>query len=374
MLDTFQNWYKNRHEYAREWKKKTGGKVLGYFCTFVPEEILYAANILPVRVLGNHEPQSVTEPHIFAMYCPFCRDCLAQGLQGKFDYLDGIIIAQSCLHLRQAFSSWKIHIPTSFAYYLPFPHTVQTKRAYPYLTTELEYLKSSLVKWTGEKISDSDIEKAVDIYNQNRRLLKEVYNLRKNLNPPITGTEVMYLVLSSQVIDKKEHNNALKELLVSLENRNLNLRNKTRLMILGSENDDTNFMKMVEGLNAVFVIDDHCTGTRYFYKEVEKNEDVVGAIAKRYIEKPPCPSKDWPERWRIPHIISLAKEFNVKGAIIIQQKFCDPHELDIPAITRTFNNNGIKTLFLEFDVTVPFGQFKVRVEAFLEMLEQEDLF
>ena len=72
--------------------QRTGGKVIGYFCTYVPEEILHAAGVLPVRILGSHEPQDVTEPHIFGMYCPFCRDCLAQGLQGRYDYLDGIMI------------------------------------------------------------------------------------------------------------------------------------------------------------------------------------------------------------------------------------------------------------------------------------------
>jgi benzoyl-CoA reductase subunit C len=80
------------------------------------------------------------------------------------------------------------------------------------------------------------------------------------------------------------------------------------------------------------------------------------------------------DRSRIDHILKLAKDYDVKGAIVIQQKFCDPHELDIPAITKELNNAGIKTLFLEFDVTVPIGQFKIRVEAFLEMLQEEDLF
>ena len=86
MMEKFKEWYEQRHTYAKEWKKKTGGKVAGYFCTYVPEEILYAADVLPVRILGSHEPQDVTEPHIFGMFCPFCRDCLAQGLQGRYDY------------------------------------------------------------------------------------------------------------------------------------------------------------------------------------------------------------------------------------------------------------------------------------------------
>ena len=71
--------------------------------------------------------------------------------------------------------------------------------------------------------------------------------------------------------------------------------------------------------------------------------------------------------------IALAKAYDVQGAIIMQQKFCDPHELDIPSMTKALNGAGIKTLFLEFDVTVPIGQFKVRVEAFLEMLSEEEI-
>lgn len=144
MIEMFQEFYENRHEYAKNWKEKTGGMVVGYFCTYVPEEILYAVGILPIRILGSHEPQNITEPHIFGMYCPFCRDCLAQGLQGRYDYLDGIMISQSCLHIRQAFSSWKIHKPVPFSYYLTMPHNVQSPRAIPFLTSELGRFKKQL--------------------------------------------------------------------------------------------------------------------------------------------------------------------------------------------------------------------------------------
>jgi len=107
---------------------------------------------------------------------------------------------------------------------------------------------------------------------------------------------------------------------------------------------------------------------------VEPQEDRLKAIAQRYVDRPACPSKDWPKRSRLPHILSLAKDYNVSGAILIQQKFCDPHELDIPATIESLKQIGIPAQFLEFDVTVPLGQFKTRVEAFLEMLREEDLY
>jgi len=374
--EVFKDWYENRHDYAKEWQKRTGGRVMGYFCTYAPEEIMYAAGILPVRVLGSHEPQAVTEPHIFGMFCPFCRDCLAQGLKGRFDYLDGIMISQSCLHLRQAFTSWRLHVPISYNYYLPFPHGVQNPPAYKYLTSELQAFQKSIEDWTGKKITNEALDKAIEVYNTNRRLMRQIFELRQAKTPPISGLDAMYLALSSQMVDKAEHNVVLEQLLKRLQDRAPagNGNSHIRLMFVGSENDDTSFIKMVEGLGADIVIDEHCTGTRYFWNEVEPQEDRLAAIAARYIDRPPCPSKDWPARRRIPHIVGLAKDYGVQGAVLIQQKFCDPHEFDMPAIGQALKKEGIPSYNLELDVTVPLGPFKIRMEAFLEMLRGEELF
>lgn len=374
MLTQFQNWVENRHEYAKKWKQKTGGKVLGYFCTYIPEELCYAADILPVRIIGSHEVQDVTEPHIFGMYCPFCRDCLAQGLKGRYSYLDGIMISQSCLHIRQAFTSWQLHIPVDYSYYLPMPNFVQSKRAYPYLTAELERFKESIEKWIGRKISDEAIDRGIELMNTNRQLLRQLYELRRAQKPPLTGLEAMYVALSAQIVDKHEHSKILKKTIEELKTKEVSREPGQRLMIIGSEDDDTTFMKMVESLGATFVIDEHCTGSRYFWNDVQPAHNRLAAIAARYIERPACPSKDWPERRRLQHILKLAKDYSVQGAIIMQQKFCDPHELDNPSIIKMLKEHNIPSLFLEFDVTVPIGQFRIRVEAFLEMLKQEELF
>lgn len=376
MFDTFRTWSKERHSYAREWKRRTGGKVLGYFCTYVPEEILYAAGVLPVRILGSHEPSGLTEPHIFGgMFCPFSRDCLAQGLKGRYDYLDGLMIAQSCLHIRQTFCSWQKHRPVDFSYYLCMPHNVQSPHAEGYLAGELLQFKEAVEKWTERRMAEEDLKRSIATYNQSRRLLHAVYATRKSENPPLTGEEAMEVVVSNQVTDKSEHNRALEDLLKGLPERKLNRPTGTRLMLIGSENDDIPFLRMLEGLGATVVADEHCTGTRYFWNEVGSGEDAIRAVARRYVQRPPCPTKDWMPRKRIEHTLALAREYRVAGAVLIQQKFCDPHELDIPAVRSALEGAGIPTLFLEFDVTVPTGQFKTRCEAFLEMLQQEeDLF
>jgi benzoyl-CoA reductase subunit C len=376
MFEQFKQWYEQRHEYARDWKARTGGKVVGCFCTYEPEEILYAADILPVRAYGSHQPSSVTEPHIFGMFCPWTRDVLAQGLQGKYDYLDGITTSQSCLHFRQCFTSWEKHVPSEFSYYLPMPHGVQTKGGLEYFTQELRRFKEALEEWTGSEITNESLREGIEVMNENRRLLTQLYELRQAENPPLTGKEALWIVASAQMTDKREHSRALKELLEELPNRGLNRDPGTRLMLVGSENDDVEFIEMSEALGSTFVVDENCVGTRYFWGEVklDRFDDPLEAIAARYLERPACPAKDWPQLTRWVHIERLARDWKVQGAILMQQKFCDPHELDIPTIKRRLEEMGVRTLFLEFDVTMPSGQFRTRVEAFLEMMRDEELF
>jgi benzoyl-CoA reductase subunit C len=374
MFEKFFDWYDNRHDYARKWIADHGGEVVGCFCSYAPEELIYAAGLLPMRMLGSHEPQDVTEPHLFGMYCPFCRDVLAQGLKGRYDYMKGIMISQSCLHLRQSFTSWRNHVPVDYAYYLYMPSKVQTEHAYPYLKSEFEKFKKSLEDWTDKKITDDTLREAAELYNENRRLMHEVYDLRKQADPAVSGLEAMVMVASSFFVDKKDHNAELKRILPELKNRKLENETGSRLMIVGSEDDDTEFVKMVESVGATIVSDDHCTGSRYFWNLTEFNGDIMQDIANRYVDRPPCPSKDWEERQRFPHILQMAKDFNVDGIILIQQKFCDPHECDIPILKQYLNDNDIPTLFLEFDVTVPLGPMRIRVEAFLEILSEEELF
>ncbi len=371
-MNSFHDVVARRHDYAREWKARTGGKVLGYFCTYVPEELVRAAGVLPVRILGSHEPDNVAERHIYTMYCPFCRDCLAQGLRGRYDYLDGIAIAHSCIHIRQAFSSWRLHVPISYDYYIFMPAKPQSPAAQVLLAKEFQAFRESLEEWTGTPITQDSLRESVETVNTGRSLLKEVYGLRKSKTPPLTGAEAMEMTVASQMMDRREHNVLLERALTDLKVRPPGGDAGVRLMIVGSEDDDTEMLRLIESLGATVVIDDHCTGSRHFWNLVEPTGDLIGDLARRYVERPPCPQKDWEGRRRLEHIRPLAREYGVQGAIVIQQKFCDPHELDNPVIISVLQDElRIPCLFLEFDVTIPVGQLKVRIEAFLEMLKLE---
>jgi len=383
-LKRFSEWVDTRHDYAQRWKKETGGKVVGYICTYVPEEILYAANILPVRILGSKVPDSSSRVYHHDMWCPFSHDCLSTALRGDFDYLDGIVTTLSCLHMRQVFWLMRDKCEFDWSYFIPFPHgTTNNPYAEEYAASELENFKVAVEEWTGSKITKSDLEASIEIYNKNRKLMKKIYELRKGDNPPITGLHSMEMVLASQLVDKKAHNEVLESLLEKLENVESDREQGSRLMLIGSENDDRDFMRLVEyeiNYPATFVFEEHCTGARYFWSQISQNNNLVEALAKYYVDRIPCPSKDWgaaegkDERRRFSFIKEIAKEYRVDGTILMQQKFCNPHELDIPGLRDLFKELNIPTYTLEFDQTTPVGQFSTRVEAFLESIGEEILF
>jgi benzoyl-CoA reductase subunit C len=128
---------------------------------------------------------------------------------------------------------------------------------------------------------------------------------------------------------------------------------------------------MLEELGCTVVIDEHCTGSRYFWDDVIPQEDRLSAIASRYITRWPCPAVSSEFNDRGDRIMQHAKDWDAQGVLLYQQKFCDPHEFDIPSLAHNFKELDIPTLVLEFDVTIPFGQFRTRIEAFLEMAELE---
>ena len=268
-----------------------------------------------------------------------------------------------------------MHVPTvQWDYFVPMPNEVQSPHARKAHYAEVQSFREFLQALTGKPLTDEMLREALDVVDENRRLLRELFEYRKAADPQVTGVEALLAGLTAQFIDKREHNEELRKVLAALPKRNLNRPEGVRFMTIGSENDDVAFMAMIESVGGTIVIDDQCSGTRYFWNQSNKDADPIKAIADRYCDRPACPTKDYPDHTRYEHVLGLAKEYNARAAIFLQQKFCDPHEGDYPDLKRHLEANGVPTLFLEFDITNPIGPFRIRVEAFLETLTEEDLF
>ncbi|MFH1350458.1 MAG: 2-hydroxyacyl-CoA dehydratase family protein [Pseudomonadota bacterium] len=377
IIEHFRHITENTHEYAKSLQER--GKILaGYMCTHVPEEILYAAGIIPVRVLSSHVSQAMTRSYIHETYCSFSHDCAYQGLQHHYDYLDLIVHSSSCIHMAEAFNVWvRFAGFQQKSFLISFPHIIHTKHAGGFMVESFGEFKQFVEKFAKKAITDDDLERAIKVYNHTRRLLKRLWEFLRRDNPPITGAEVATVTLACQVMDKQECNQMLEQLIERLEAEPGKGPPGVRLMVTGGACDDLRIFDLIEHLNysTSLIFIDSCTAARYFWFEVpEDRPDKLEAIAEGLISRIPCPAKDTVpgtgEKKRFRFIQQFIQDFKPDGVIFLYQRFCSPQSMDIVALKPIVDMLGIPWTELELDTTVPITQFGTQLEALVEIIKQ----
>ncbi len=362
----FKEMVKNRHEYAKAWKQRTGGKVVGYYEPYMPEELVYAAGCLPVRILGEHEPDCLSEKWMYGACYPV-RDMLNMFLNGRYDYVDGLINVEGCQWMYHTFEATMRNKPELFYHYFFLPDYTDAPTSRDVTRSELEVFKGRLEQWLGTEITTEAIDHAIAVYNENRRLLRRIYELRRAYKTVILGSEAMSVVMACQVMDKAEINEILKAFLDELESREP-YGDRIRLMLVGSETHGVELEELIESLGANIVIDELDTGSSYFWNDVIEQKDRLLAIALRYLGRPHNPIKDNNWRRRPQHIFELSEDYMVDGVIIAKQIYCHLHGTDNYAVWKMLRERNIPYTYFERDNTLPEEETGLRIEAFLNML------
>jgi len=357
----------NRHDYAREWKKRTGGKVVGYFEPYFPEELAYAFGVLPVRIMARHEADDITDRQMYGNCYP-SRDMLNQFVLGRYDYIDGIVYTEGCQWMFNTFQTIVNNNPGMFNHYLFVPDFPEGNKSKDVLRTELSVFSNVLATLTGRTITNEDIDKAIEICNTNRRLLRRIYELRRADRLVVSGSESMDALLASQVMDKVDANALLEDILVKLEEREP-YPDGIRLMLIGSETWDASVEKLVESIGAHIVIDELDNGSSYIWNEVIPQKDRLMAISLRYLGRPHCALKDSAWRRRLDHIFRLYEDFQAEGVIIAKQIYCHPHGTAMYAISKMLRERNIPYHVFERDTTLPEQETRMRMESFISMVK-----
>ena len=363
----FKTLVENRHEYARAWKARTGGKVLGYFETYFPEEIAYAAGMLPVRVLARHEVDDISDKWIYSSCYPV-RDMVNQLLKGRYDYVDGLVNVEGCQWMYNAFEVMMNNREGLFYHYLFLPDYTDAATSKDVTKNEFGVLIDRFKRWTGKTVADADLDEAIEVYNHNRLLLRRINELRRADRPVITGSEMMNLVLADQVMDKAEMNVVLEAFIKELAGRKPG-PDKIRLMIVGSETWDARLEELAEAQGANVVVDELDNGTSYYWNNVLPQEDRLMALALRYLGRPHSALKDNNYRRRPQHIFELAEDFNVDGVLLEKQIYCHTHGSDMYAVWKILRERYIPYHYFERGSLLPEDETAARLEAFLSMLK-----
>lgn len=352
--------------------RREGRKIFGWLCTYTPEEILHAAGILPIRITGHSSEVELDDgtAYLYVNNCSFSRSCLQLGLRGEYDFLDGVVGGSTCDGVRRLFDLWRHYIGTPFHHVLTVPRKFGARAQRLYLS-EVEKLVRHLEEWLGSEIEDEALRRSIHLYNESRRLLRELYDLRRLDAPPISGAEIMEVLNASFRMPREEYNGWLGELLEEVRASGEPHGGRARLMVVGSILTNPEFIRGIERQGGLVVTDELCTSTRYWGDPVviEEGRSLTEAVARRYLSNFPC-ARMYPSDERFNRILDAARRFRVDGVISQTIRYCVPYAHDLPLLTKRLNEAGIPVLALDVEHgTAGSGQIQTRVQAFLEMME-----
>ncbi|MDY6892522.1 MAG: 2-hydroxyacyl-CoA dehydratase family protein [Chloroflexota bacterium] len=364
MMERLMQVRSERHQVAREWKRQTGKKVIGVFCCDVPEELIYAAGMLPVRILGSHEEATEGDLHFPTNVCPYPKSCLDQALKGHYDYLDGVVVPNVCDMIRAMYGAWKLNAGIPYVHFLEVPQRI-SPHGVEFFRQALVQFQGLLEEISGNSISSESLRDAIDVYNRNRSLLREACELRgKRL---LSGVELQEMVISSMLMPKEEHNQLMSLYLEEVRQRSP-ATDGVRIFISASMLDDTDFLELIEECGGSIVADDMPMGSRYFFHSVDSAEEPLLALAQRYLNRIPCPRKMLPQD-RYHYIQETMAGFDVQGAIIHNLKACDCHLYEYPYLKEKLEAQGLPVLFFRGEETeAELETQRDDIEAFIEML------
>lgn len=373
ILAKFTEWRTSPGESLIRWKEQNKKKVIGCFPMDIPEEMIHAAGMLPVVMWENSEPITLGHAHISPYNCGIIRSVIDDNARGKLDFLDGVVSYETCVQARHLY--FILHRTGRHAYYqrIFLPGMVASAAGRIFMVDNLKRLKESLEHFGKQEISQESLSQSIRIYNENRGLLRKLYQLRRRNPGLLKAKEVLAIVHSSMLMLKEEHNQMLGQLLPDLEKRALKPEKRARVILSGSlcEAPQSVILDLIEEAGMIIIDDDLYVGSRYFANDAMADEDPLKALTDRYLERiPPSPTKvdsemDWSD-----YLLQMVAQNQAAGVISLIVKYCPPHVAYYPDIERKLSGAGIHALMLEMEHEVTsLEQVKTRLQAFGETLE-----
>jgi len=374
--------YHDRTRRAKELRAE-GKKVMGYLCIYPVLEMLTALDLVPYRIFGDMgEPITRADACLPTVVCPFLRSSLDLGLKGKYDFLDGVVMAHVCDVGEKTAHIWHTYLNPPYSHFIDTPHTVH-KAAVTQHKELLKDFKKTLEALTGKELSQGRLKEAIEAHNQQRALVRELYDLRKPDPPLISGTETLQVVVALMGLPVEEGSKLLRQVITEVKGRKDGPQKKpARLLIWGSIIDDIALVEMIEGLEANVVMDDTCVGSRAYFPDVELTKDPLDGLAYRYLVELKCPrtfreavfGETKKEHMadlesRFGYLRDYAKEWDAKGVILQSVRYCDIHGYEVPGLKDYLDHVGLPNTYLEHDYSeAALAPLRTRVQAFLEVI------
>ena len=359
-----------------------GGLAMGYTCFHIPEVLLNVDNCFSVRLRAPNTGSIDIATYYMSNYtCEYARALLERAIEGGYQFLDALIGVDACSMMNRSMEHFEIlHVndkPNFFVTHTDMPYKITDYTLDSYVRQMRLRVLDRMTEVFGVDTSDAAIRKAVEEHNEVCRIISEISEMRKADNPVITGYEFHVLNLVTYCCPKALILPYLRETLAELKTRKPDKKSpfRARVAIVGSEIDDPNLTKLIEGCGALVVSDRYCFGSTPGREVIEltDDEDALTQICRHYMEVSECARYISDEKVLQRRVTAdrLAKEFKAEGMIYEQMKYCDywgferalvshvmhdEYGWPVLSIDRLYNNGNS-------------GQLRTRVQAFVESLE-----
>ena len=374
--------YLNRDQRVKELKAE-GNKVMGYLCIYPVVEMMTALDLVPYRIFGDmSEPITDADDYLPIIVCPFLRSLLDLGLKGRYDFLDGVVMAHICDVGARTSHLWDVAVKTPYSHFIDVPHT-NRELSQNRFKELLQNFQKTLEEFAGKKLTPAKLKESINKHNEQRALVRELYDLKKPDPPLISGTETIQVMMALMSIPVEEGNHLLKEVIDEVKKReNVVPKKSARLLVWGPIVDNIALFEMIESLDANIVMDDTCVGSRAFFADVPITDDPLDGIAYRYLEELKCPrtfresnsngvmkgyQADLENRFG--YLRDFARDWKADGVILQVLRYCDSHGYEVPQIKDYLEHVGLPNIYIEHDYSkAALAPLRTRVQGFTEII------
>ena len=347
--------------------RENGGRVCSHFQVYFPEELAHAVGMLPVKVRGAAVQMRQADSHFGSYLCSILRSSLEVALDGRLP-LDMFVTQPICDGARNLAGVWarNLRYPARILY---LPQNANSEAAPEYLRAEYASVLAELEDIAGRRATVVDLQTSIAVFNQNRRLLRELYRIRCSTPWLLAVDESWVLVALAGLLPREEHNALLAGLLPAIATRTARARDKIRVVFERGfcEQPPLDLLSMI-AQSCDVVDDDILVALRWLTSDVRTDGDPLAALAHAYLEQSGwSPVQHDLRKPKEEMLLARIRNARAEAAIIAAAKMCEPGLDEQVAYTRALDAAGIPYFVTEFEEKMSgFDQLQLQLETFVE--------
>ncbi len=359
---------------VRRWKEEHRRPAIAYFPVYAPLELIHACGMLPVGLHGAGDQLDLqhADARFGSFICSIVKTTLEMGLTGHLDLFDGLLFSSICDSARNLAFVMRRNFPQKYVEFLHLPHNPASPASVEFLCAEYSRLRAGLESLGGKKADGAALAQSIALYNQGRKLMRELYRFRSE-NPYRLPTSDLYpVVRAGNFLPVEEHNACLAQALDEAARSQAKPRDSVRVVIEGSfcEQPPLQLIKLIEQAGCYVVDDDFVLGPRWFTEDVPTSGDPLRTLAESYLDRSVYSSvRHDARRPRHKELVAKARRNRAQAVILLIAKFCEPAYFDYVLYKRELEAAGIPHLLVEFEEKMfTFERLQNEVETFVESL------